>query len=370
MRTVRERTDSYAEKGGHAIRQFFLSCIRSGNPSVLRSELQADLYRAGILQLFGDDLHAAETGMSFVCAQAWYVAVQAGVPEQTADHLFQTYSDQVHTAASLTQLLDAYAAFLISCAEAVSTRIRPQVSSAQIQTCIDYICAHIYRPLTVQQIASELGFNASYLSKSFKDAVGKTIISYIQEEKIRTAELLLSCSAMSIQEVMERLGYISQSHFTKLFREQTGLTPARYRSAAAEKRQQSAQSPASAYDRTILFQRLEEYGQSKGLEVQQYHLSLLRRGNAAALAAELQRPEYYAETSALMSGRLDFAIESFLVYWTNAMHTASESGLPVQTAVHLTGQYISKLYACISVGEALDLNRQFMIELANAINQD
>ena len=71
-----------------------------------------------------------------------------------------------------------------------------------------------------------------------------------------------------------------------------------------------------------------------------------------------------------MSGRLDFAIESVLVYWTNAMHAASESGLPVQTAVQLTGQYISKLYACISVGEALDLNRQFMIELAKAINQD
>ena len=100
MQTARERTDSYAEKGGHMILRFFFACISNGNAAVLRSELSTPLYRESISRLFGDDLQAARISMSFVSAQAWYVAVQAGVSEKMADTIFDEFSVRIRSAAS------------------------------------------------------------------------------------------------------------------------------------------------------------------------------------------------------------------------------------------------------------------------------
>ena len=371
MQTARERTDSYAENGGHIVRQFHFSCIQSGNPAVLRSELQSAIYREGILRLFGDDVQAARISMSFVCAQAWYVAVQAGISEKAADTFFDSYSRKVRAATSVVQMLDAQTVLLVDCAEAVAAHTCPKAASAPVQKCLDYIRTHICQPLTVQQVASALGFSESYLSRVFKAETRQTMLSYIQEEKIRTAKLLLKNPAYSVQDVMEQLGYVSQSHFTKLFHAQIGMTPSRYRVSLNAQRGLRSSLVVDFHtlqERTEDYQRLVAYGREKGLEQQQYALACVRRGQVRALEKELQSAEYYAEICALFSGKLDLAIESMLTFWPKVMHAVCASGVPDALAAKHLSHFTAQLYGCVGVSDVLDLNRQYLIEQAQTVS--
>ena len=51
----------------------------------------------------------------------------------------------------------------------------------------------------------------------------------IIDSRIQRSCELLKSSEMKIEEIAESCGYSSVSHFVKLFREKTGVTPAAYR---------------------------------------------------------------------------------------------------------------------------------------------
>ena len=57
---------------------------------------------------------------------------------------------------------------------------------------------------------------------------------YILEQKVERAKELLRSSEEPLSTVAERLGFSSQSHFCRVFKEQVGLTPARFRRGEEE----------------------------------------------------------------------------------------------------------------------------------------
>lgn len=71
--------------------------------------------------------------------------------------------------------------------------------------------------------------NTSYLSDLFHKIEGITIQQYIRKEKIRLAENMLRYSDYEVKEIANYLSFCSQSYFGNIFRQQTGMTPARYR---------------------------------------------------------------------------------------------------------------------------------------------
>lgn len=93
----------------------------------------------------------------------------------------------------------------------------------------DYIYKHFHEEILVEEMAEALGVNASYLSRIFKKSEGIPVKQYIIKEKVYRAENLLMFSDYSISEVGRYLGFSSQSHFTKVFRLHTGMTPNEYR---------------------------------------------------------------------------------------------------------------------------------------------
>ena len=63
----------------------------------------------------------------------------------------------------------------------------------------------------------------------FKSHTGKTLKNYHNELKINYAMELLKNKKMSILKISTTLGYNSLSHFIKLFKSYTSLTPNEYR---------------------------------------------------------------------------------------------------------------------------------------------
>ena len=67
------------------------------------------------------------------------------------------------------------------------------------------------------------------MSDLFRRVEGITIQQYIRREKIRLAENLLRYSEYDVKSIAVYLAFCSQSHFGKVFKDQTGLTPTKYR---------------------------------------------------------------------------------------------------------------------------------------------
>lgn len=88
---------------------------------------------------------------------------------------------------------------------------------------VKYICG------SIDNIVQLSGYSHSYLCKIFKTQTGKTLKNYHNQLKINYAMELLKNKKMSILQISSTLGYNSLSHFIKLFKSYTALTPSEYR---------------------------------------------------------------------------------------------------------------------------------------------
>lgn len=78
-------------------------------------------------------------------------------------------------------------------------------------------------------------FSPPVMIKCFKKYTGKTVSSYLRDLKCEYACLLLSGTQLTTLEISMQLGYYSLSHFTRVFKEYSGLSPAAYRRKLEEK---------------------------------------------------------------------------------------------------------------------------------------
>ena len=88
---------------------------------------------------------------------------------------------------------------------------------------------------TVSALASQLGVSARTLIRRFKSATGVSIGQYLQQRRLDEAQALLRRTNLSITEVGVAVGLNDASHFSRMFREQTGLTPSAFRTAVRDK---------------------------------------------------------------------------------------------------------------------------------------
>ena len=101
---------------------------------------------------------------------------------------------------------------------------------------IDFIQNNIFSPeLDIQTVADHLHFSRAYTMTLFRNEVGMTIHEYILQCKIeRACELL---ETYSITETAFLLNFSSSQHFSRVFREQTNMTPREYISAKDKSKQ-------------------------------------------------------------------------------------------------------------------------------------
>ncbi|MCC9137552.1 helix-turn-helix domain-containing protein [Pontibacter silvestris] len=85
---------------------------------------------------------------------------------------------------------------------------------------------------TVNEYADLLNISAKHLSESVKRETGESALEIIHRRLLREAQYLLSYSSWSIKEVAEHLQFDTASHFSRFFKQKTGLNPSQYSAAA------------------------------------------------------------------------------------------------------------------------------------------
>ena len=95
----------------------------------------------------------------------------------------------------------------------------------------NYIQHHLSEPITAEDIAKELYLSRPHLSRKFIEETGESLTDFILKEKTEEAKRLLRYSDKPLTLIADYLGFSSQSHFAKIFKQYTGKTPGEYRKA-------------------------------------------------------------------------------------------------------------------------------------------
>lgn len=85
---------------------------------------------------------------------------------------------------------------------------------------------------SVAAYAAILGVTPTHLSRSCKQACGKSALAIINDRILFEARLLLSSSRTPVQEIAKSLGFASAAYFSRSFHAATGQTPSDFRKAA------------------------------------------------------------------------------------------------------------------------------------------
>ncbi len=106
------------------------------------------------------------------------------------------------------------------------------IGSNAIYQIMRFVDSNILNITTVEDIASELSYSKYYISHVFKEKTGLTVLNYITKRKIEIATELLKSNTLSISSIAEKLNYESTQSFSKMFKKQTGMSPAAFRKSA------------------------------------------------------------------------------------------------------------------------------------------
>ena len=103
------------------------------------------------------------------------------------------------------------------------------LSESALRRIIDYIEHNPEKDLSLTRLADIGGFNASYLSRLFKQNFNITISDYVTEKRMKLAAVLLKTTNDKIQDIAEKTGYLSSQSFARAFRGYFSVSAAEYR---------------------------------------------------------------------------------------------------------------------------------------------
>lgn len=98
----------------------------------------------------------------------------------------------------------------------------------------EIIAARYMEQLSVTGLAEEVCLTSAYLCVLFKQATGRTINEYITLERLNHARDFLAQTNIRLYDVCYKVGYLSPSYFSRLFKKHTGVTPGEYRENAMQ----------------------------------------------------------------------------------------------------------------------------------------
>ena len=108
-----------------------------------------------------------------------------------------------------------------------------QIHSPLIRKVVAYLETDLSADLTLNNLASHLGVNASYLSTLFSKEMGTSLTDYVNHYRIEHAQTLLANTDVPIKDIALRSGNGDIHYFTRLFKKISGVTPKAWRESAS-----------------------------------------------------------------------------------------------------------------------------------------
>ena len=100
----------------------------------------------------------------------------------------------------------------------------------QLRKVEDFVREKLEDPISVESLASLVDLSPFHFSRVFKQATGMTPLEFVTRERITRAQQFMRETTRSLIEIALDVGYTSPSHFAQVFRRVVGVTPTTFRS--------------------------------------------------------------------------------------------------------------------------------------------
>ena len=99
----------------------------------------------------------------------------------------------------------------------------------ELHPAMQYIDEHYLEEVTATELAKMAGLSTAHFNRRFREILRLSPMAYIHSRRIQEAQRLLATTDDSVGSIAVDTGFYDQSHFTKRFKQSTGMTPLAYR---------------------------------------------------------------------------------------------------------------------------------------------
>ena len=107
--------------------------------------------------------------------------------------------------------------------------LRKTFDDVLVQQAADWLAERCADSVTPPQLADALHVSYRTLHRRFHAATGMPPLAFLQSLRVEQAKELLEGTRLSLEQIVEKVGYSDASAFRRLFVRQAGLSPAQYR---------------------------------------------------------------------------------------------------------------------------------------------
>ena len=152
------------------------------------------------------------------------------------DEILRVYRQNGRDACLLLKgkLMEVLYRFSVSLQESGHVKNVQLEESAQIKEALLYIHNRYTEPFSLNELAKTAKLSRGYFERLFKNIVGITPFTYIQQYRIEQSMVMLAMEDMNVSQVAIACGFNDFSYFTKCFRRYAQITPREYRKQAFE----------------------------------------------------------------------------------------------------------------------------------------
>jgi AraC-like DNA-binding protein len=139
--------------------------------------------------------------------------------------MFETHADRGKRAVPLIKAL------LYQVIEEVQndSAIKISKSEKNFRNIIEYTQQYYHFPINRASVCNELNLSVSSLSRLFREYSTQNFNAYLNDLRMKKAELILKNYDLSVEKIADQCGFTSSGYFIKAFKKHFGVTPGIFR---------------------------------------------------------------------------------------------------------------------------------------------
>lgn len=121
--------------------------------------------------------------------------------------------------------------------EETQLQVKPihDLKEQRLKELLSYIHAHYGEHITIEDMIKHTNISRTECFRCFQSILSKTPIQYLTDYRLSIAAMLLVTTQRPLSDIIYSCGFHNPSYFGKLFKEQYGTTPKKYRNNLSKK---------------------------------------------------------------------------------------------------------------------------------------
>ncbi|MFS0820371.1 helix-turn-helix domain-containing protein [Bacillus sp. 1P02SD] len=223
-------------ESAHKIREELLQSIRKADQkfvaqyiSVMNEFLRGDTDTLDIIKRVPrNELRALKNILLSHNTLYSYSAEKGGLSAWQCHYLSEKYAIMVENGKSISELEEIHKRMLEEYSDP-SIRLITLEKATIAEKVEHFIMMNFSEDISIEEISRKLHVHPSHLMRTFKKEKGMTISHFRNLIRIQEAKDLLTNSNLSLIEISFIVGFKNQQYFSRVFKEEVGVTPKEYK---------------------------------------------------------------------------------------------------------------------------------------------